>query len=181
MKESQTNQEIEQQARVTQLEEQNEAIVRDLAESVQREKEAAQDILDLSDKLLVANKNLDGYGKEKTATIFLKPGERPVIDLVGHWAARDWASLNRQFLETVRRQPKIMVDQEPTEDSEPVGDKTDSAVQAFQDSVANAESLATRNTELEDRELVSVAVITRLTSELKEVKLKLKIKSKRKT
>lgn len=74
-----------------------------------------------------------------------------------------------------------MVDQEPTEDSEPVGDKTDSAVQAFQDSVANAESLATRNTELEDRELVSVAVITRLTSELKEVKLKLKIKSKRKT
>lgn len=180
MKESQTNQEIEQQARVTQLEEQNEAIVRDLAESVQREKEAAQDILDLSDKLLVANKNLDGYGKEKTATIFLKPGERPVIDLVGHWAARDWASLNRQFLETVRRQPKIMVDQEPTEE-ELTALKSQSNQPATVTADQGDQELFVKNIELKNKELVSVAVITRLTSELKEVKLKLKNKSKRKT
>ena len=202
MTESQTNQEMEQQARLTQLEEQNEAIARDLAESIQREKEAAQDILDLSDKLLVANKNLAGYGKEKTATIFLKPGERPVIDLVGHWAARDWLSLQRQFLETVRKQPRIIVAQEPTEKdldaikkggalaeavaylssetSDPSGTNAEKDKALLESSVEN-EALTTRNTELEDRELVSVAVITRLTKELKETKLKLKNKSKRKT
>jgi len=65
MTDSQSSREIEERARLTQLEEKNEAIRQDLAESIQREREAAQDNLDLSDELLVVHKKLEGYGKEK--------------------------------------------------------------------------------------------------------------------
>ena len=116
----QTKEQIEQEVKITQLEGNLTALATDLASSVQREKEASQENIIISNDCLRLQRKLDGFGKEKTASIILQPGQLPAVFLTGWWSDRDLHNLHRPFSVAIRMQKK---------------DETPKAIRPFKDFV----------------------------------------------